>query len=78
MVETQKHGIPALFSCFMVGLGQLIKGEFWNGFSFFCAYWLCIIFGITLLIQVHPFLALICFLASIIIWIINIQDAYNN
>jgi len=75
---TQKHGIPALLSCFVVGLGQLVKGEIGRAASVFFAYGLCIILGFVLLFTTHIFLSGLCFIASFIIWVINVMDAYNN
>lgn len=63
---TQKHGIPALISFFIPGLGQLIKGQIlkgiliWvigGGLSFF--FWWTII-------------------VPLVIWVWNVYDAYNS
>jgi len=62
----QKHGIPALISFFLPGLGQLIKGQLlkalfiWvvGGFLGFFFWWTYVI----------PFL----------FWAWNVYDAYNS
>ena len=65
-MENQKHGLPALLSFFIPGLGQLIKGQIlkailiWlvGGIISFFLWWTIII----------PFA----------IWVWNIYDAYNS
>jgi len=62
----QKHGVPALLSAFIPGLGQLIKGQIikailiWiiGGVASFFFWWTWII----------PF----------VIWAWNVYDAYND
>jgi TM2 domain-containing membrane protein YozV len=65
-MATGKHGIPALISFFIPGLGQLIKGQImkalliWiiGGLISFFLFWTIIV----------PFL----------IWAWNVYDAYNS
>jgi TM2 domain-containing membrane protein YozV len=62
-VSNQKHGIPALLSFFIPGLGQIVKGQVGKGILIF--------FGVRigLMFLVIP---------GVIIWIWQIADAYNN
>ena len=60
---SQKHGVPALLSFFIPGLGQIIKGQFGKGIFSFIGV------GIGLVILVIP---------GVIIWIWQIVDAYND
>ena len=59
----QKHGIPALLSFFIPGLGQIIKGQVGKGIFTFIG------FSIGIILLVIP---------GIIIWIWQIVDAYND
>ena len=65
-MEKQKHGVPALVSFFIPGLGQLIKGHILKGIliwiiggilTFFLWWTIIVPFGI---------------------WAWNIYDAYNS
>lgn len=59
----QKHGLPALLSFFIPGLGQMVKGQVLKGiFVLFMT-----IFGFALFI-----------IPGFIIWIWQIMDAYNS
>ncbi|MDK2947257.1 hypothetical protein SAMN04488589_0034 [Methanolobus vulcani] len=68
MSETQKHGVPALLSFFIPGLGQLIKGEI------FKAIGIWVVVGICFLLQ----FILIGYVIGFIVWVWQIYDAYNN
>ena len=59
----QTHGLPALLSFFIPGLGQLIKGQVLKGIFVFIG------FGIGLACFVIP---------GILIWIWQIRDAYSD
>ena len=59
----QKHGIPALLSFFIPGLGQMVKGEVGKGILTFVGFCIGIIFFI---------------IPGVIIWIWQIADAYND
>lgn len=61
--DNQKHGLPALLSFFIPGLGQVIKGQTGRGVLIFIGF----IIGMLLL-----------FIPGIIVWIWQIVDAYNN
>lgn len=58
-----KHGLPALLSFFIPGLGQLVKGEVGKGILIFIGF----IIGIFLFV-----------VPGMILWIWQIIDAYNN
>ena len=60
----QTHGIPALLSFFIPGLGQLIKGEVGKSIVLFMAFVVLIasIVGSPL---------------ALILWLWNVYDAYN-
>jgi TM2 domain-containing membrane protein YozV len=59
----QTHGMPALLSFFIPGLGQIVKGQVGKGVLAFIGV------GLGLVIMVIP---------GVIIWIWQIVDAYNN
>ena len=63
----QRHGIPALLSFFIPGLGQLIKGDFLLGFLVWVAMGIaavsCFIYIGMLLLPVF--------------WVVQIYDAYT-
>jgi TM2 domain-containing membrane protein YozV len=62
-MSKQKHGVPALLSFFIPGLGQIVKGQAGKGILIF--------FGVGI-----GFVLL--FIPGIIVWIWQIADAYNN
>jgi len=57
-----KHGVPALLSFFIPGLGQVAKGQVGRGIGFF--------FG--------TIVASITIIGGVIVWLWNIADAYNK
>jgi len=59
----QTHGLPALLSFFIPGLGQIIKGQVVKGIFVFIGF----LIGL-------PFFAI----PSIVIWIWQIRDAYSD
>ena len=61
--KDQKHGVPAIFSFFIPGLGQLIKGHIGKALLAFFG----VIIGFFLLI-----------IPGIFVWLWNIYDAYNS
>ena len=74
-----QHGIPALFSFFVPGLGQLIKGDWDKALGVWFAYFMA--FVSLIIIAKIPELAVFGFfslLAFPIIWVWNLHDAYNN
>jgi len=58
----QKHGVPALLSFFIPGLGQIVKGEVAKGILIFIGF----IIGLIMLA-----------IPGLIIWIWQLVDAYN-
>lgn len=68
MTDKKTHGVPALISFFIPGLGQLIKGEF------FKAIGIWVVLAFCWLLQ----FILIGYLLGFIVWIWQIYDAYNN
>ena len=63
-----KHGVPALLSFFIPGLGQIIKGNIIKGILFF----------IGVILSYFLMLLLIGFITLPLIYIWNIYDAYNS
>jgi TM2 domain-containing membrane protein YozV len=61
------HGVPALFSFFIPGLGQLVKGDFSKAL------------GIWIALAISLFMSVIGIglLMGAVIWIAQIYDAYN-
>ena len=66
--EEQKHGVPALLSFFIPGLGQLIKGHI--------AKAIFIILG--MIISVPLIFIGIGLITMPILWLWGIYDAYNS
>ena len=64
----QKHGVPALISFFIPGLGQVIKGHVGKGVLIF--------FG-TMVSSVLVF-AFVGLITTPVLWLWNIYDAYNS
>lgn len=62
-----KHGMPALLSFLIPGLGQIVKGQIWKGIGLMLGA--LISSGLTIV--------LIGFLTYPIIWFYSIYDAYN-
>ncbi|AKB40518.1 hypothetical protein [Methanosarcina mazei] len=68
MSYKKTHGVPALFSFFIPGLGQLVKGHV----SKAVGIWAALIFS--------AFMSVIGIglLMGIVIWVAQIYDAYNS
>jgi len=64
--NTQKHGIPALLSFFIPGVGQLIKGHIKKAVI------------IWIVASLTGFLLWWTFIAPFIVWVWNVYDAYNS
>lgn len=65
----QKHGIPALISFFIPGLGQLIKGHIFSALFFFVVCGVtAFLFAWTIIFSFIPF----------IFWVWNVYNAYNS
>jgi TM2 domain-containing membrane protein YozV len=65
---TQKHGVPAILSFFIPGLGQMIKGEVGKGILIFIGFW----------ISVGAMFILIGLITTPILYFWQIIDAYNT
>lgn len=61
------HGIPALFSFFIPGLGQLVKGQLFKALGIWAALAIC---GFMSVIGIG-------ILMGIVVWIAQVYDAYN-
>ncbi len=61
------HGVPALFSFFIPGLGQLVKGDLSKAV------------GIWVILIISAFMSVIGigFLMAMVVWVAQIYDAYN-
>ena len=61
------HGVPALFSFFIPGLGQLVKGDLSKAV------------GIWIILIISAFMSVIGigFLMAMVVWVAQIYDAYN-
>lgn len=66
--NSQKHGVPAILSFFIPGLGQVIKGQVGKGIGIFLGFLVSCALIFTVIGAVVP----------IIVWIWQIVDAYNN
>lgn len=62
----QKHGVPAIVSFFLPGVGQLIKGHIMKGI---------VIWILGALAGVFLWWT---FIVPFIIWVWNVYDAYNS
>jgi len=65
--STEKHGVPALLSFFIPGLGQLVKGHIGKGVIVF--------FG--MMASVALMYAAVGFVTTPIVWVWQIYDAYT-
>lgn len=65
-MSNQKHGIPALVSLFIPGLGQMIKGDFIKGIMIW------IVGGLA------AFFLWWTVIVPLVIYLWNIYDAYNS
>lgn len=64
----QQHGVPALLSFFIPGLGQLIKGHVAKGILIFIGM---VVSGIACAYMIG-------FLTTPIVWVWQIYDAYKS
>tara|TARA_R110002051_G_C8489449_1_gene462939 strand:+ start:74 stop:274 length:201 start_codon:yes stop_codon:yes gene_type:complete len=65
-MNDQKHGIPALVSLFIPGLGQMIKGDFLKGILIWVLGGLAVAFLFWTII------------VPVVIYVWNVYDAYNS
>lgn len=68
MSENKTHGVPAILSFFIPGLGQIIKGDIFKAIGIW----------IGLIISGLLTFLLIGFILAPLIWLWQIYDAYNN
>jgi TM2 domain-containing membrane protein YozV len=68
MSENKTHGVPALLSFFIPGLGQLIKGQIFKAIGI----WVGLVISV-LLVSI-----LIGLITTPLIWLWQIYDAYTN
>lgn len=84
MKQQIKHGIPALFSFFFSGLGQIIKGDWAKFWQIWIYYFIALsptflFFTVSQSFQgIFAVLAFLGWIATFIIWLWQIKDAYNN
>jgi TM2 domain-containing membrane protein YozV len=69
VVANQTHGVPALLSFFIPGLGQLIKGHVGKGLLTWGALSVSVVAGLALMLP---------FFAIPVVWIWSIYDAYRS
>lgn len=67
MSYKRTHGVPALFSFFIPGLGQLVKGHVSKALGVWAA----------LLISAFMSIIGIGVLMGMVVWVAQIYDAYN-
>jgi len=72
-----------VFSFLFAGWGQWYNGKTWDGLTFFGAFWIALLFTVTVFVmasmQAYGILGVgILFVASIGIWIYGIYDAYKT
>ena len=61
------HGVPALFSFFIPGFGQIVKGQVSKAVGVWVALIICAFMSVIG----------IGFLMGMVVWIAQIYDAYN-
>ncbi len=76
-MNNQKHGVPALMSFFIIGLGQAVKGHWGKALGFFFGFILLFIFFSASLITISP-LSFFIIIGMVFTWIYNVYDAYNS
>lgn len=80
-MNNEKHGIPALLSFFICGLGQLTKNHFGKFFLFFIAFAGSLYLVYTMLFAKKSYVDGVIYLVCIfpvVIWFWSINDAYNS
>ncbi|QLC50060.1 hypothetical protein HWN40_07300 [Methanolobus zinderi] len=68
MSDNKKHGVPALLSFFLPGLGQLVKGQIFKAIGIWVGLFVSGL--LTFLV--------IGFITAPLIWLWQIFDAYND
>ncbi len=78
-VKDQKHGVPALMSFFIIGLGQAVKGQWGKALGFFFGFVLLFMFfSVSLVTMNMSGVTFLIIISMIITWVYNIYDAYNS
>lgn len=80
-MNNEKHGIPALLSFFICGLGQLTKNHFGKFFAFFIAFVASLYAVYTMVFSKRGYVDEVIYLVilfPVIIWFWSINDAYNS
>jgi len=74
-----KHWLEAIFSVFIVGLGQIIKGEGKKGLILILLFYFTLPAAVYLSLLINPYLFLInlglALIFGIVLWIYNVWDA---
>jgi len=68
MNQKKTYGVPAIFSFFIPGLGQLVKGQVLKAIGIWIALVICWFLQFIL----------IGYLLGFIVWVWQIYDAYND
>lgn len=80
-MNNEKHGIPALLSFFICGLGQLTKNHFGKFTVFFATYLIALYLMFSMVFSqkghIEVDMYLVCFI-PLIVWFWSINDAYNS
>jgi TM2 domain-containing membrane protein YozV len=66
--RNQRHGVPALLSFFIPGLGQLVKGDILKGIATFVG------FGVSVIL-IHFVVGVV---TTPIVWLWQLYDAYTS
>jgi hypothetical protein len=74
-----RHGVPALLSLFLPGLGQIVKGDILRAFLVWGLF-LADIAGFSVFFVLTGWPAALCLglAGAAIIWLWNVYDAYNR
>ena len=81
-MKKHKYVTPAIFSFFMIGLGQIVKGDSDRGLKwvlFFYLFYPLLIY-VTLMINARIFVATMAVGVIVypVFWLYNVYDAYNR
>ncbi|HVN67884.1 MAG TPA: hypothetical protein VMT55_05880 [Candidatus Sulfotelmatobacter sp.] len=76
-----RHFIEAVFSLFLVGAGQLIKGEGTKGLLFLLGFYFALPAAAYAALLLNPYLFLfvlgLAIIAGIVTWLYNVFDAFT-
>lgn len=68
MEQKKTHGVPALLSLFVPGLGQVVKGQWLKGIGIWIGLAICSVLMFVI----------IGYILAPILWLWQIYDAYND